>query len=109
MAINPRFINHVWHVGETATPFEVQVVDANGTARTDIASATFTLIDTSDGTVLIDAEDCQSVTNGLLSYRPGALEMATACKFLAQFVATLSVSGYVLPTFHIEGEIEDNL
>ena len=108
MAINKRF-DHVWHVGETATPFTLTMRDANGAARADIASATFTLVNRDTGVVIVDAEACQSVAGGVLTYRPSAPEMATACRFLAQFTATLSVSGLVEPDIHIEGEIEASL
>ncbi len=113
MAINKRF-RYTWHVGEVDVPFTYQMVDDQGLPRTDIASAVFILVDNSPesatyGELLIDSQACQSVAGGLLSYTPTAPEMATACRFLAQFVATLSLTGYVLPTLHFEGEIEASL
>lgn len=107
VAIHPRF-GYTWHVGETASPFAITVRHQDGTARTDIAFATFTLTNRVTGTKLIDAQSCQIVADGVLSYRPTALEMATACLFLAQYRATLA-TGEVLPTLQVEGEIEANL
>lgn len=108
MAINKRY-TYVWHTGETATPFTATMKDAYGVARTDIASATFTLVNTADGEVLIDDEDCQSVSGGVLTYRPTADDMATACRFLAQFTVTITGTGLIEPSIHIEGEIEQSL
>lgn len=107
MAINARF-PQAWHTGETATAFAITVRHYDGTARDDIASATFTLVNRANNAKLIDSQACQTVANGILSYRPSAPEMATACLFLAQFTATLD-TGYVLPTIYIEGEIEASL
>lgn len=105
--INPRF-GYTWHIGETAIPFAITVRHRDGSARTDIASATFTLVNRANDTKLIDAQACQVVANGVLSYKPAAPEMATACLFLAQYSATLA-TGETLPTLHVEGEIEANL
>ncbi len=108
MATNQRYTHHTWHVGETATPFTWTLKNSDGSARSDVASATFTLVDADSGAVLIDAEDCQSVDGGVLSYRPSAGEMSTACRFIAQFIATLD-DDEVLPTIHIDGEIGQTL
>jgi hypothetical protein len=107
MAINARE-SYVYHVGETATPFRCFILSSDGTAMTDIASATFTLANRDTGDVLIDAAVCQSVSDGILLYYPEADDMATACRFIAQFTATLS-GGAVLPTRHYEGEIEEDI
>lgn len=107
MAVNEKYV-YVWHVGETASPFSCQVVDSLGDGRTDIASALFSLINRDTGAVLIGAQPCQSVAGGQLSYTPTAAEMQTPCRFRAQFVATTSI-GAVLPTIHIDGEIEGNV
>lgn len=107
MSINKRF-GTPWHTGETASPFAITVRHYDGTVRSDIVSATFTLVNRADSTKLIDAEDCQLVSAGVLSYRPIAEQMDTACLFLAQYTATLD-TGYVLPTIFIEGEIEESL
>lgn len=107
MSVNLKY-DYVWHVNETATPFPGQCIDARGAARTDIASATFTLTNADTDAVLIDGAACQSVTGGLLTYAPSSGEMATACRFLAQFRAVTN-SGGVLYSAHIEGEIEANL
>lgn len=109
MALNKRY-TYVWHVGETATPFTWQLKDTLGNARADVASATFTLVDRDGGEVLIEAEDCQSVEGGLLSYTPVAEDMETACRFLAQFTATLEDDeDSVLPSPLIEGDIQENV
>jgi hypothetical protein len=109
MALNKKY-SYVWHVGETATPFTWQMKDSNGDARTDVASATFTLVSREDGEVIVNAAACQSVAAGLLSYTPAAEDMETACRFLAQFTATLDDDDdSVLPTVLIEGEIEASL
>lgn len=107
MAVNKRY-TYVWHVGETASPFSVQVTTARG-PRVDLESATFTLIDRDSSTILVHAKPCQTVSvDGLLAYAPTAAEMQTACRFMAQFTAT-TYAGTVLPTIHIEGEIEANV
>jgi len=97
-----------WHTGETATPFSITVRHQDGTPRTDIAYARFTLVNVANDTTLIDAQPCQTVVDGVLAYRPSAGQMATACLFSAQFTATLD-TGYVLPSFIVEGEIEASL
>jgi len=107
MAINKRY-TRAWQTGETATPFTLTMHDGNGSARTDIASATFTLINRDTGTTLVDDEACQSVAGGVLTYRPSLENMQTPCRFLAQFTATLE-TGLVEPKVHIEGEIEQRL
>lgn len=108
MSINLRE-PYTYHVGETGTPFRCGFLNADGTASEDVASATFTLINLdNNGEILIDAAVCQSVTDGVLLYYPTALEMATACRFLGQFTATMT-GGAIVPTRHIEGEIEENL
>jgi len=107
VAIHPRF-DYTWHVGETATPFEIEARWSDDTPRADIVSATFTLTNRDTEAAIIDAQPCQSVAGGVLSYRPSSDEMQTPCRFLAQFICTLTGS-YIQPTFHIEGEIEDNL
>lgn len=108
MAINKRY-SYVWHTGETATPFTLAKQDALGAARTDIASATFTLVNRDTGVVIIDAETCQSVAGGVLSYRPSSMEMQTACRFIAEFTATLLLSGLIEPGVFMEGEIVESL
>lgn len=108
MAINKRFA-HTWHTGETGVPFTIAMYDALGGARADIASATFTLIDRDTGDVIIDAAACQSVASGVLTYRPSSMEMQTACRFLAEYTTTLTVSGLVEPGIFIEGEIVEAL
>jgi hypothetical protein len=101
-------ITRPWHVGETATPFAITIRHQDGALRDDIETATFTLVNRANNAKLIDAGQCQYAANGVLSYRPTADEMATACLFRAQFTATLT-TGYVLPLMLIEGEIEASL
>jgi hypothetical protein len=109
--------NHTFHVGETANPFAIQMVLADGTtARADVFSCTFKLVDQDDhASVLIGPVACQSVDGGLCEYHPTALEMAAIAatlnrpmSVLAQYVATLE-DGTVLPTDYISGTIEANL
>lgn len=107
MATNQRY-TRPWHTGETATAFSCTVRHQDGTLRTDIDSATFTLTNRANNAKLIDAADCQTAADGVVAYLPDANQMTTACLFLAQFTVTLA-SGYVLPTMLIEGEIEASL
>lgn len=108
MAINKRY-SYVWHTGETATPFTFPMRNSLGGARADIASATLTLVNRDTGVVVIDAGACQSVTGGVLSYLPSSMEMQTPCRFLAEFTATLLLSGLVEPGVFMEGEIVESL
>jgi hypothetical protein len=102
MALIKRY-NTAWHVGETATPFRLDIRNADGSANTQVVSATFTLINRDTGVTIIAAAACQSITGGVLLYYPGVGELV-ACRFLAQFTAALT-GGSTLPTDYIEGEI----
>lgn len=107
MAINQRE-TYVYHVGETASPFRCDLRQSDGSKMTDVASATFTLTNADTDEKLIDAGVCQSVTDGILLYYPEVGELSVACRFEAQFIATLS-GGAVLPTQRFDGEIQANL
>lgn len=107
MAVSKRE-SYVWHVGETATPFRYEIRNADGSAFDDVASAEFTLVNADTGATMIDSAACQSVASGVLLYYPDTGELSTACRFRAQFVATLT-GGAILPGVWFEGEIQANL
>lgn len=108
MALNKRY-SYTWHTGETGTAFTFPMRDSQGVGRTDVTSATFTLVDRDTGETVIDAVDCDVSEEGLLSYLPSAEDMATACRFLAQFTATTGDDDLIEPSPFYEGEIIESL
>lgn len=108
MALNKRY-SYTWHTGETGTPFPHPMRDSQGAGRTDVTSATFTLVNRDTGVVIIDEVDCDVSETGELSYLPSAVDMATPCRFLAQFTATTGDDDLIEPSPFYEGEIAEAL